>query len=269
MSGSRNRGAECDFTIFQDEIRRTLYAAVTCLAASVVFAASGEFQPLKVKTGSPGLLRIRSICPAALFCRLAIACALCFGLVASAASQSTATSRHFVHQFEALDHSVTFQYSYPMMLCQTNGKPGCKQDELSLCSTVDVITCLVYSGSEYARYNFRSAVFSLGTLPDTKVQAACADLPGTQAPTQTINGTLFHVSTDSEGAAGTYVTHHYFSAFSGGKCYTADLSIAIANYGAMDPAVVQKFTPADRAKVYSELRRALDTLHISKTTDRR
>jgi hypothetical protein len=32
-------------------MRKTLYAAVSCLAAAVVFAASGEFQPLKVKTG--------------------------------------------------------------------------------------------------------------------------------------------------------------------------------------------------------------------------
>lgn len=32
-------------------MRKTLFLVVTCLAASVVFAASGELQPLKVKTG--------------------------------------------------------------------------------------------------------------------------------------------------------------------------------------------------------------------------
>jgi hypothetical protein len=48
----RSPGPECNFTIFkEDEMRKTLYAAVSCLAAAVVFAASGEFQPLKVKTG--------------------------------------------------------------------------------------------------------------------------------------------------------------------------------------------------------------------------
>lgn len=35
----------------EDEMRKALAVVVICLAASVVFAATGELQPLKVKTG--------------------------------------------------------------------------------------------------------------------------------------------------------------------------------------------------------------------------
>jgi hypothetical protein len=48
---ARSTGEECNSSFKKDEMRKPLSVAVICLLASVVLAATGNFQPLKVKTG--------------------------------------------------------------------------------------------------------------------------------------------------------------------------------------------------------------------------
>ena len=201
------------------------------------------------------------------FCTAVLIAGAVFCLISPAWAQSKEAPGQVVNRFQSPDHAVTFQYSYPMILCRDGDKPGCREDILNLCSadedTVTVVACLLYAGKTYAGYNLRSAILSLGRLRSAKNAAACFDLPGTKGSSEKINGILFASSKGSEGAMGTLVDHKYYRAFYGGQCYMADLSIATSNYGAMDPATVKEFKPSDFDKMYGELKQALNTLHVS------
>jgi hypothetical protein len=201
------------------------------------------------------------------FCTPVLVAGVLFCLIPPAWAQSKEAPGQDVHRFQSPDHAVTFQYSYPMRLCREGDKPGCREDTLNLCSgdedTVTVVACVAYAGKTYERYNFRSAIFFLGRLRNAKDEAACFDLSGAKGSQEKINGISFASSQGSEGAMGTLVEHKYYRAFHGGQCYTADLSIATSNYGAMDPARVKEFKPSDFDEMYGKLRQVLNTLHIS------
>jgi hypothetical protein len=171
------------------------------------------------------------------------------------------------NRFQSPDHTVTFQYSSPMMLCREGDNPGCREDILNLCSadedTVRVVACVAYAGKSYEGYNFRSAILLLGRLRNAKDEADCFNVPGAKGSQEKINGILFASSQGSEGAMGTLVEHKYYRAFHSGQCYTVDLSIATSNYGAMDPATVKEFKRSDFDKMYGRLKQVLNTLHIS------
>lgn len=188
---------------------------------------------------------------------------LAFWAVFSSLGQSQETARASPSHFEASDHSVSFRYSYPAVLCQEGGRSGCQLDDLHLCGTENVIACVMYGGKRYAQYNFRSAALSIGTLPEAKDEAVCLDVPGTDISMERINGVLFKSSEDSEGAAGTLVGHTYYRAFQNGQCYEADLSVATTNYGAVDHTKVKELKPMDYRSIYRTLKQVLDTLRIS------
>jgi hypothetical protein len=210
---------------------------------------------------------MRSFPAKSLFCTLLLIVGVMLCLISPLRAQSKVEPGQAVHRFQSPDHSVTLQYSDPMMLCQKGDAPGCREDVLNLCSgeddTIKVVACFAYAGKTYARYNFRSAILSLGRLGNAKNEAACFDLPGTKGKREEINGISFASSQDSEGAMGTLVDHKYYRTFHGGQCYTADLSIATSNYGAMDPATVKEFKRSDFDKMYGELKQVLNTLRIS------
>jgi hypothetical protein len=201
------------------------------------------------------------------FSRPALILGVMLCVISTSKAQSKKAPGPDVHRFQSPDHAVTLQYSYPMALCQKGDAPGCREDILNLCSadedTVKGVACFAYAGKSYDRYNFRSAILSLGRLRNAKDEVACLDLPGTKQNREQINGISFASSQDSEGAMGTLVDHRYYRAFRGGQCYAADLSIATSNYGAMDPATVKEFKPSDFDKVYAELNRLLNTLRIA------
>lgn len=210
---------------------------------------------------------MRSFTAKSAFCTTILIAGVVFCLIPLVWAQAKQAPGQVVHEFQSPDHAVTFQYSYPMMLCREGDKPGCREDTLNLCTAdgdiVTVVACLAYAGKTYERYNFRSAILSLGRLRNAKDEAACFNLPGTKGGPEKINGISFASSQESEGAMGTLVEHKYYRAFRGGQCFTANLSIATSNYGAMDPATVKEFRPSDFDKMYGKLRQVLNTLHIS------
>lgn len=215
---------------------------------------------------------MRSFPATSVFCTPILIVGVILCVVFPVGAQSTKAPGHVVHRFQSPDHAVTLQYSDPMMLCQKGDTPGCREDILNLCGaggdTVKVIACFAYAGKAYERYNFRSAILSLGRLGDAKDEAACLDLPGAKGNREAINGISFASSRDSEGAMGTLVDHKYYRTFHGGQCYTADLSIATSNYGAMDPATVKEFKPSDFDKIYGELKQVLNTVRIAGADNR-
>src|SRR5260370_23779567 len=98
------------------------------------------------------------------FCTLFLIAGVLFCLIPPVWAQSKEAPGQVAHRFQSPDHAVTFQYSYPMMLCGNGDKPGCREDILNLCSaddTVNVVACLAYAGKTYQGYNFRSAILSL------------------------------------------------------------------------------------------------------------
>lgn len=185
-------------------------------------------------------------------------------MVATMAAQPKRVSMPAPHRFISPDHSLTFQYAYPLQVCERD-TPSCR-GYVPPCDlreeTAVVIVCLKYDGTDYHGYNFRGATLSVGILPNAKDKADCLSLPGEKTGAEKINGLLFVSSEDTDHAAGTYVDHYIYRTFSR-HCYAADLDIAIVDYGNLDPGTVRKFTSSDETKVLGKLKQVLKTLHIS------
>ena len=199
-----------------------------------------------------------------IFYTLSIVCGLLFCYVLPASSQSKKTSIA-PHRFESTDHTITFQYSAQLLLCQQD-TPAC-QDYSYLCTvdqdTVAPIACLGYGGDAYKGYNYTGAALAIGILSSAKDEVACFDLPGTKGEDVKINGVVFKSSQDGDAGMGHFVNDFVYRTFHGGQCYEADLRIATTNFGNYDPGTVKEFKAADEQKVHRKLKLALETLHFS------
>jgi len=185
----------------------------------------------------------------------------CLLILKEAAALKTPQER--LHEFTSRNHSFSFQYSYPLVLCEKDGAscrgyvPPCDLGEES----GTILACLIYRSKTYSKYNFRGATVSFGVLPDAKNETDCFNMPGTQTGIKRINGIMFQSSEDTDHAAGTYVDHYYYRTFND-QCYAADLDIAIVNFGNLEPGKVKRFGSLDEEKVHRKLRQVLDTLVI-------
>lgn len=195
---------------------------------------------------------------------------LCVSFSACAQSKKAPAPAPAANQFQSRDHSITLQYSSPILLCQQGSGAACEADVLNLCSgeddTFEPVACFVYGGKTYDGYNFRSAALTLGHLGSARDEKACLVPPGTKGKPETINGIPFATSDDGQGAAGTMVSYTYYRTFHSGHCLTAVLSIATSNIGAMEPGAVKEFKAADFDKVHGDLKHVLNTLHIGAAT---
>jgi hypothetical protein len=191
-----------------------------------------------------------------------VAFAFLYWLTLSSAAPSKKAQDTDSRKFESPDHTVSFQYSDPVLLCGEHSS-RC-QGYLPMCSSDQVtqIVCLGYGGDSYAGYNFSGATISVGILSGAGNEKRCFDFGDNKTANEKINGINFKTSHSDDAGMGHYVEDNMYRAFVD-RCYAIDLRIATTNFGNYDPGTVKEFKPADREKVFRKLKQVLDTLRLS------
>jgi hypothetical protein len=162
--------------------------------------------------------------------------------------------------------AVSFDYSYPMVLCQAGASacPGCE-------SPSTVIACVTYNKKIFSHYNVSDGPrLSIAVLDNVRDQAKCLALPEdemtSKLPDQQFNGVTFKSVLQTEGAMSHSYRTYFYRTFHNGRCYDLELFLATVNAGVFDAAERPKeFTDADERKVVNNFKRMLDTLRLPGT----
>jgi len=178
-----------------------------------------------------------------------------------ASSQAGRSQAPAKQHFES--SAVSFDYSYPMVLCQPGPSacPGCDNPST-------VIACVTYEKKIYARYNLSDGPrLSVAVLDNVRDQGKCLAFPEdeltSKLPDQQFNGVTFKSVLQADGAMSHTYRTYFYRAFHNGRCYDLELFLATVNAGVIDAAERPKeFTAADERKVVNNFKRMLDTLRL-------
>jgi hypothetical protein len=191
----------------------------------------------------------------------------CVFLSPPASSQSSSSPARARHHFES--PAVSFEYSYPLILCKGGSQTceGCKSPSLTDGKST-MITCIGYDTKIYSGYNLsRGPTLSIAVLSDIHDEAKCLvlpeDEPAAKPKEEKFNGITFKTAVLDDAAMSHAYRSYLYRAFHGGRCYDLELLIATVNVGVFDPGKRPKeFTGADDRKVVRNFTRMLNTLRL-------
>lgn len=191
----------------------------------------------------------------------------CFFFSRPAFPQSGSSAAPARHRFES--PSVSFEYSYPLMLCKAGAQTceGCNAPSLTDGKST-MITCVEYDKKIYSGYNLsQGPALSIAVLSDIHDEAKCLAFPEDELTSkpkdQQLNGVTFKTAVHEEAAMSHAYKTYVYRAFHGGRCYDLELLIATVNVGVFDPAERPKeFTAVEERKVVQNFTRMLKTLRL-------
>jgi hypothetical protein len=191
----------------------------------------------------------------------------CVFLSLPASCQSGSAPARAAHHFES--PAVSFEYSYPLVLCKGGSQTceGCTGPSLTDAKST-MITCVGYDKRIYAGYNLsQGPTLSIAVLPDIRDEAKCLAFPedelAAKPKDEQFNGITFKTALQEDAAMSHAYRTYVYRAFHDGRCYDLELRIVTVNVGVLDDAQrTKEFTAADERKVVHNFMRMLNTIRL-------
>lgn len=183
--------------------------------------------------------------------------------------QSTGKPKTSLQRFDSPDHTVHFQYSYPLIACH-DGRPG-RPSSCDACGDqiegVNILVCVGYSDKIYKGYNVGPGpALAIGTIDSISDEATCLDIIQdsytSKQRDKIFNNTTFKSAFYAEtNMSQTYQTTFYRS-FRYNRCYSLTISLKTVALDVLDPGT-KKFKETDQQSVMRTFGRLLDTLRLT------